>query len=146
MTRRAVTGSLTAAAVGALLLGGCSQDVTPPRVEHGLGTTFANLYVQQQLLLGRGARDPLAVGSRAVCGKGSRGSSQHGPGDDWVCVQSWVGADGALHQATYDLTVRGDGCFTAEGSATVVGPATITTPAGRPVRNPLAAFDGCFAT
>jgi len=45
---------------------------------------------------------------------------------------------------TYELTVKANGCFVADGPPALVGGRTITTPQGSERVNPLFAFDGCF--
>jgi len=49
-------------------------------------------------------------------------------------------------QATYEIQVRTNGCFTATGPRLVVGPQTLNTPTGQRRVNPLYQFDGCLDT
>ncbi len=45
---------------------------------------------------------------------------------------------------TYELNVKADACFEADGPAGLVGGMTLTTRGGAERVNPLFAFDGCF--
>jgi hypothetical protein len=46
----------------------------------------------------------------------------------------------------FDVNVRANGCYTAEGPPSVIGPATIRRPGRGFAPNPLSVFDGCFDT
>jgi hypothetical protein len=136
-------GLLLAAGV-VLLLAGCSPDVTPVRVETAVGPAFANLYKLQQSQLGM----PVVINPRATaqCARTGRGVPDNGAGDDWICQLS-LSVNGQFESVfTYELAVRADGCYVADGSPSVVGGAMLTTPNGSTKVNPLFEIDGCFDT
>lgn len=131
-------------AVVALILTGCSPDITQARVDKAVGPTFATLYKLQQSLLGQ----PPVVNPEAPaqCQRTGRGVPNNGAGDDWIC-QLPLTVNGQFQSTfIYDLEVRADGCYVANGSPSVVGGAMLTTPAGADKVNPLFEFDGCFDT
>ncbi|HZQ84025.1 MAG TPA: hypothetical protein VFA83_04265 [Acidimicrobiales bacterium] len=134
-----------AAAVTALSMGGCgAASVTQARVENSVAPAFAQLYAQQQRLLGKGAV-PGAQAS-ADCHRSTRGSGNTGAGDDWVCQLLLQVGGQPSGVYTYDLNVKANGCYTADGPQALVGGKSLTTPTGRSRVNPLFAFDGCFET
>lgn len=45
---------------------------------------------------------------------------------------------------SYDVDVKPNGCYTAEGPPGFIGPLTIRRPNHAPIVNPLFRFDGCF--
>jgi hypothetical protein len=53
-------------------------------------------------------------------------------------------ADGA-QPVTYDVTLKPDGCYTAETGMTL-GALLVGNKQGKPFINPVYAFDGCFGT
>ncbi len=136
--------ALVLAGAVSLLLAGCGPDITQARVQGAIGPTFANLYVLQRSLLGLApAVDPTAS---AVCGRTGRGVPNSGAGDDWICQLS-LSVDGQFQSTfTYELSIRADGCYVADGSPSVVGGAMLTTPSGAFRVNPLFEFYGCFDT
>lgn len=153
------TGLAVVAALAALLLSGCSADVTAAKVQHTFGTAFRRLYLQQLQLLGKPPPASLLrqighshrlreVGfySHARCRKGARHSPQVGAGDDWTCIELYQRSGGNVAEADYEVSVRTDGCLVASGPAQVVGPPQITATDGRTVVNPLSQFYACFNT
>jgi hypothetical protein len=142
--RKAIGAAAAAATISVLALSGCGgPDVTQSRVEDGVGPAFANLYAHQQTLLGHHAAGrPQAS---ATCQRNSKGTSNQGAGDDWVC-QLLLQLSGPTSLYTYELDVKANGCYVADGPPALVGGRTLTTPDGRNVTNPLFAFDGCFDT
>ena len=149
MRRRPAAARPLAAACCAVLtvvLSACGpDDVTRPRLEAAVSTTFANLFVRQQALLGRPGVGAEAVAARASCTRPGTapGAAPHGAGE-WRCALRWTAVDGMPTTAAYDVQARAGGCFTATGPESVVGPPSITGPDGTAVVNPVAAFDGCF--
>ena len=144
---RVVRAGFVAAAIASTgLVSGCgSSDITVGRVQTAIAATFANLFVDQQTLLGRPDFTRSQITAAAHCSQG--GSTTHvGPGDDWVCLLHWRSFGGRAAKAAYDVQVQVDGCFAAVGPSDVVGDTTVTTPTGRSVINPIYQFDGCFGT
>jgi len=145
--------------VAALLVTGCTADVTGAKVQQAFGTTFRRLYLQQLALegkprpasllrqVGHGHRlQPVGFYSQARCRKGARHSPQTGAGDDWTCREFYQRSDGTIAEADYEVSVRTDGCLLATGPAQVVGPPQIVDRSGQTVVNPLAQFYACFST
>jgi ABC-2 type transport system permease protein len=121
--------------------------VTAARLEAAIKPTFNGLTVLQQRLLGR----RIAPGSRldddASCVR--RSGATQGPGDDWICTMNMViELDGptpfSLTPVAFDVAVKANGCYKAEGPPTFVGQPEIRDAHGAEVVNPLYAFDGCF--
>ena len=147
MTRAART--MTAASLGSLLLvslSGCQSSITQARVEKAMETSFGHLYVLQQQQRGKPV-DAAHLHTTADCARQSRTSTDSGPGDDWVCNMEWRTTNATTGGAAYSLSVKPDGCFTADGDgpADLNGDATIADADGEIVVNPLWAFDACFA-
>lgn len=128
------------------LLGGCgSSAVTDDRVEQAMRTSFSHLFALQQRQRGLPV-DEADLNTRARCARGTPDSRRSGPGEDWVCNLTWRTRSATTGGAAYSLTVRADGCFTAEGDGPMDlnGTKTIVAQDGQAVINPLWAFDGCF--
>jgi hypothetical protein len=130
---------------GALLLAGCGgPDITQARVNASVGPTFTNLYVYQRSLLGL----PQVTNPKgtANCARTGRGEPNSGAGSDWLC-QITLDIDGNFQSYfTFELSMKADGCYTADGSPSLIGGAMLTTPGGANVVNPLFEFYGCFDT
>jgi hypothetical protein len=143
--RRVAVGLVAAAAV--VVLAGCGPvDITRAKLQDDFGPTFRNMYVLQQKLLGHTPRSVPARVSRARCVKGGNGTPDRGPGDNWTCLVDWPAADGHIEGLTYEVDVKPEGCYTAQGPATYVGQQTMRAADGRSVTNPLFEFDGCLDT
>jgi hypothetical protein len=128
----------------ALLLTGCQSDVTQSRVQEAVAPTFVNLYNLQRSLLGLPpAPTPSAT---AMCARTGRGEPNSGAGDDWICQLSLYNKGQFQAVFTYELSVTADGCYTADGSPSLIGGALLTTPSGANRVNPLFRFYGCFDT
>lgn len=137
---------MTAASLGSLLLvtlSGCQSSITQARVEKAMVTSFSHLFVLQQRQRGLSV-DMANLHTIADCARQNRASS--GPGDDWVCNIQWRTANATTGGAAYSLSVKPDGCFTADGDgpADLNADATIADVNGDIVVNPLWAFDSCF--
>jgi hypothetical protein len=141
-----------------LLLAGCGgQDITGAKLAANVGPTFRNMYRLQQRLLGDADRST-SDNAWARCYKGgavtpgataipnSHANSGSGAGAGWTCLVHWPAPDGHTQTLGYDVSVKPDGCYTAQGPSGYVGQQTIRTPTGRTVTNPLFEFDGCFET
>ena len=140
-------GAVVGVAVVALILVGSLLDrtwITSQHVETSVAQSLGNLIVVQQGILGRTV-DPAAVKVFPFCKRESviSGTSS-GAGDDWTCQLYVDGPHVGRLAADYAVTVRPNGCFTADGQAAVIGPLHIKTPDGGTAINPLSAFDGCM--
>jgi ABC-2 type transport system permease protein len=146
----AVAGVLgaTAATVGLLaaLSGLGPSGITASRLETSLAGTFSNLTVYQQTLLGRTVPAGAELRVLPTCRRRGVSTPTSGAGDDWHCTLSVVGPGARQTPVGYDVNVRPNGCYTADGPPSFVGPATIRRPGHGLVGNPLFVFDGCFDT
>ena len=138
---RAVRAGAVLAVLGALA--GCGgPDVTSSRLEAAVSSTFAHLYARQQALLGHdGVTESWASPSATCAPPGGAGSSA---GSEWTCSLLFRAGDGTVTTAELDVRTRAEGCFTAQGPATLLGPAVLGLPGGGTAPNPALAFDGCF--
>ncbi|WP_261562428.1 hypothetical protein [Frankia tisae] len=144
LVRAAVAVSAATALTAALA--GCATDVTRPRVEGSIGPVFANLYVQQQALLGHPGLTPTAVATKPTCHRTTPGSHDKGAGSDWICQVGWTDGTGKHQNGKFELQVRSNGCYQAGGPTKIVGPLMIQTSTDKQVINPVFEFDGCFDT
>jgi hypothetical protein len=135
---------LGTAAVGvALLVTGCGTPATPDAVSSSFSEVFAGLYLDQQASLGRTDLTRESMQARSNCKR--HGSNAQGPGEDWLCLVQFTDADATSTQS-FELQVKPDGCWKAEGPPTVQ-PAMLADPlTGRLTVNQLAEFDGCLDT
>ena len=131
--------------VVAAALAGCGASaVTEDRVERAIAPVFANLVHVQLQRMGLPDMPVSALRTTASCYR--LGGGHEGTGD-WACMVVWSGPNGTTLRDSYEVTVNANACFTAtlSGSAEAqLGGPVVTTQEGRPVRNLLYAFDGCF--
>jgi ABC-2 type transport system permease protein len=129
-------------------LSGCgSSALSAQRLQTSISATFANLYVEQQHRQGHPAPSPRRLRTRASCQKGTPEVTQAGPGADWLCTVTFLVAGPRTPvRALYNVDLRTDGCFFAEGDGpvTVNGRRTVTGPGYRQVLNPLWRMQACF--
>ncbi|MDA0158980.1 hypothetical protein OM076_01785 [Solirubrobacter ginsenosidimutans] len=128
----------------AAITAGCgSTGITVDRVSGSVAPTFERMYRWKQQLEGVSTAAPL--NTRAKCVKGDASVRDQGAGANWVCTITFLidGADTPV-SFNWNLTVKPDGCWTAEGTPVQLGGQTIRTRAGKTVANPIYAVDGCF--
>jgi hypothetical protein len=118
--------------------------ITSTHLEASVSETLSNLIVVQQNILGR-ELDPSSVKVYSYCKRESviSGTSS-GPADDWTCQAFVDGPHVSRLAADYSISVRPDGCYTADAPASLVGPLHMKTPDGGTTINPLSAFDSCM--
>ena len=139
--------AVAVAAVAALAAAGNvgATGITAARLDRSLATTFENLTVLQQADLGR--RVPAGARMRIwpTCRRQGVPTPTRGPGDDWLCALEIVtpAVSGGVVPVNYDVSVKPNGCYTAEGPPAYIGPMTIGR-GGVTRVNPLFRFDGCF--
>ena len=140
---------LVAVAVGIVaLLAGVSNlgpsGITATRLDRSIRRTFDNLTVLQQQYLGH--RVPTGAHLRIwpTCRRQGVKHPTRGPGDNWLCSLDIVRNGGNLLPVNYDVAVKPNGCYTAEGPPSFIGPLTIREPNGTTRVNPLFRFQGCF--
>jgi ABC-2 type transport system permease protein len=140
----AATAALVAIALGiASDLG--PTGITPTRLAHSITPTFENLVLLQQQEVGRRIPHGDSLNVVPTCRRTS-GVRSVGPGDDWLCSLDVISPAARQLSLGYEVNVRANGCYTAEGPPTVIGRLTLRTTAGHHVVNPLYEFDGCFET
>ena len=85
------------------------------------------------------------LNTKAHCLKGDASVPDQGAGANWVCTITFLidGADTPV-SFNWNLTVKPDGCWTAEGTPAQLGGQTIQTRTGKSVTDPIYAIDGCF--
>jgi hypothetical protein len=124
---------------------GCGQSpITTTRIEPALETTFANLVELQVARLGLPPLTAPDFAVTAICRRQVPGTNA-GSGE-WTCTLVWQGPDRRTLRDTYDLFVTTDGCYTATVSGESLGGPTLKAADGRPVKNLLYTFEGCFDT
>ena len=145
-----VRAVLAGTALIALLAVACSWGpaaVTATRLEAAIRPTFNGLTLLQQRALGRHVPARAKLNDYASCVR--RSGSDQGPGDDWICTMDMlIELDGAspfsFTPVTFDVSVKANGCYNAQGPPTFIGQPEIRDAQGHNVVNPLYAFDGCF--
>lgn len=146
--RRAGIRILLVAAVILAVFGGIADagptNLTAGRLQASIAPTFSHLsavrYEWQTGTPGE-ANEPMA----ATCNRGAGTEKSSGAGDDWSCVLVDPRASTGGQPVTYDVTLKPDGCYTAETGMTF-GALLIDNEHGKPFINPVYTFDGCFGT
>lgn len=137
----------TAAVVAGLVAGCGSTDITAAPLQASIGSTFANLYVLQQVEQGNPRPSVASLHTRASCQRGSTPATVQNGSGNWLCLITYqVAGPGYPVIAKYKVDVQTDGCYAADGDgpASVNGSPTITGPHYQQLTNPLALIDGCF--
>jgi len=136
MRRAIVLAGLVAAGCG-------STGITSDRVSGSVAPTFEHMYRWKQQLEGASTAKPLDT--RARCVKGDAGVPDEGAGSNWVCTITFL-VDGPDTPVSFNwnVTVKPNGCWTAEGTPPQLGGQSIKTRAGKTVADPIYAVDGCF--
>lgn len=131
------------AAIGVLTTSGCATPATPGALSASFTETFTGLYAGQQKQLGRTDVDRDALHAQGTCRRS--GGAPEGPGEDWVCLVQYDDADTSATQS-FEVQMKPDGCWKAEGPPTVQPPRLTNPVTGRVSTNQLAEFDGCLDT
>jgi ABC-2 type transport system permease protein len=136
-----------AVVIGAVLLATAGQgptDLTAKRLDASIAPTFANLSaVRYQWQTGTPGEANLPM--TATCNRGAGTEKSTGAGDDWSCIIVDSRASDGGQPVTYDVTLKANGCYTAETGMTL-GALLVNNGQGKPFINPVYAFDGCFGT
>lgn len=139
-------GVIVAVAITAVLAVGMALDstwITSKRIEASVASTFTNLVVQQQSLLGHQVKAS-DVAVYPFCSRESvLSGASTGAADDWACTL-YVNAPNLSATIRYSVSVRPNGCYAAEAPAEVTGPLHLRKAGGGTTINPLLAFDGCM--
>lgn len=129
--------------VVALATPSMGSGITRTKVQRSVATAFSHLYVLQTRQLHRPAVTEAQVAATASCNKGDGLENPSGPGNDWRCIVTWhLPGVSLTGQAIYQLDVKADGRFVADGDGPkdVNGYYLVRTPTGNQP-NPLWQFD-----
>jgi ABC-2 type transport system permease protein len=121
-----------------------TTSITDTKLDHSIALTFANLTALQQEDLGRHVPTGSHLVDAAVCSRQGVKRAYRGPGDNWLCDLYVPKLLSGVTEVNYDVAVKPNGCYTADGPETFIGPLTIHRHDGPPILNPLFRFDGCF--
>jgi ABC-2 type transport system permease protein len=121
-----------------------STSVTDTKLNRSIALTFSNLTTLQQTDLGRHVPPGTGLPDGAICSRQGGGNAYRGAGDNWICNIYVPNLPKEPTEVHYDVTVKPNGCYTAEGPESFIGPLTIHRPGGAPILNPLFRFNGCF--
>jgi ABC-2 type transport system permease protein len=120
--------------------------LTAAKLENAIAPTFTNLVLYQQRLLGRFVPAGASLTVLPACRRRGVNHPQRGAGDNWFCTLNLVGHSLQQKPINYEVTLHPNGCYTADGIPSIIGPATMHDNRGRPVVNPLYRFYGCINT
>jgi ABC-2 type transport system permease protein len=140
--------AVAAAAIAVLLavVGGRGPTaVTSHRLDASVSATFERL-VSVQYRWRRHQNPPSNVGVRVGTSCHRAGGKRNGPGDDWACAVQILSPSVSNAFVNLDVTVRANGCYSAQAPPAIVGPLLMQDVSGHTFTNPLFAFDGCFGT
>jgi ABC-2 type transport system permease protein len=142
-----VSSVLAVTAVMVALCYAGSDPITPRKLEAELRPIFNNLTIYQQHELGRTILAGTKLNDSSVCAR--RGYAQNGQGDDWVCTIDVLTPQADtptpnFEPVDYDVSIKVNGCFSADGPPSFIGNQTFKTPSGKRVYNPLFEIYGCF--
>jgi ABC-2 type transport system permease protein len=141
--------ALTVAIAVVALLGGVSNlgptSITAGKLDHSISQAFQNLTLLQEKDLGRHVPAGSHLDLFSSCRRQGVGPEHatRGPGDDWLCGIEIAKYNGVV-PVSYDVAVKPNGCYIAEGPPGFIGRLTIRRRNGPPIVNPLFRFDGCF--
>jgi hypothetical protein len=143
---RAAAAATAVIALLAASAGWGPTGATAARLRSSITSTFNNLTLLQQRLLGRAVPAGARLDIVPACSR--RGSAPEGPGD-WSCTLTvYIPQPGALPfqqtPVTYEVSVQANGCYKAESPPSFVGQQTMRDARGRSVVNPLFVLYGCF--
>jgi ABC-2 type transport system permease protein len=135
--------------VAAVVLAAASNlgptSVTATKLDGSIALTFANLTALQQADLGRHVPAGSHLHDGAICSRQGVRQANRGAGDNWSCnIYIPTNSPSEPKEVHYDVTVKPNGCYTAEGPEAFIGPLTIHRPNGPPILNPLFRFQSCF--
>lgn len=127
-----------------LALTGCGPVFDAQTLAGELGPTFSNLYVRAQEQQGRTDVTVELLSTQTTCTRGGGDTLDEGPGDDWACLVTFIDPSLGQKQVRYEVTLKPEGCFTADGPPPIVGDAKVADAQGVLRLNPVYAFDGCL--
>jgi ABC-2 type transport system permease protein len=118
--------------------------ITDSKLDRSIALTFANLTALQQTDLGRHVPAGSHLDDSAICSRQGVKHPYRGPGDNWLCDVYVPKLLNGVTEVNYDVAVKPNGCYTADGPESFIGPLTIHRRNGPPIVNPLFRFSGCF--
>lgn len=107
---------------------GCGSPVTSARLERSMAATVANLFVLQQQRIGAPPDAAAGLSAQASCYRGGPSRPRAGAGDDWRCNVDYTTPQGPT-TARFEVQVKTDGCYKADGTPDDVGQALLSDPA-----------------
>ena len=125
-------------------LTGCGPGFDAAPLAQDVGATFSHLYVRAQEQQGRTDVTVDRMATVTTCTRGGGDTLDEGPGDDWACLVVFTDPSLGQKQVRYEVTLKPEGCFTADGPPPVVGDAKVADAQGVLRLNPVYAFDGCL--
>lgn len=140
---RAGTAVAAVAAAVALVAAG-HPEVTKPRLERSLNSTFTNLYVQQAQILGHPGVTAASIAASTTCDRGGPKVPDVGAGPDWICHVLWTDNTGAKQDGKFELAAKASYCYVASGPSKIIGLVKISDTRGHDVLNPVFEFDACY--
>ncbi|MEV5009101.1 hypothetical protein AB0K74_24275 [Streptomyces sp. NPDC056159] len=143
-TRLLARGLVLGAAAAAVAVSTAfsTPDVTKHRAEQALAPTFANLYVQQAVILGIPDVTIAGIDASADCDRGGPNVADVGSGSDWICMVTFHDNTHQVQIGKFEMKINADSSYVASGPSKLIGMATITDKAGKDVPNPVFEFDG----
>jgi ABC-2 type transport system permease protein len=121
-----------------------TTSITDAKLDRSIALTFGNLTALQQTDLGRHVPAGSRLDDSAICSRQGVRRAYRGPGDNWLCTLYVPKLLKGITEVNYDVAVKPNGCYTADGPESFIGPLTIHRRDGPPILNPLFRFDGCF--
>jgi ABC-2 type transport system permease protein len=159
--RRSTTRIAVGVAAITALLAGLSgvgpTALTAARLNASVAQTFGNLS-EVRYHWQTGSAADTTIPWIAACDRGgvaaavggtplSAGNAHsRGAGDDWQCIVTDTRAADGVVPTTLDVSLKANGCYTAESPPGAVGALYVASNNGKVFINPLYAFDGCFGT
>jgi hypothetical protein len=129
-------------ALGAVVLIGCTPDVTRGRMENDFAKTFSNSYAQSLQRQGKPVSYPKI--NSVVCHNGTNLKADSGPGS-WGCEIKYVGSDGKKHDDQWLALVDALGCYQAFTQDDGLRYHKIKDVySHKAILDPAGSFDGCF--
>lgn len=126
------------------LLAGCGPSYQADDLADPVGRAFSHLYARGESEAGRTDVTAESLRTTTTCQRGGGDTLDEGPGDDWRCLVSFTDPAMGAKQVLYEVVLKPDGCFSADGPPAVVGDARVRHADGVSRLNPIYAFDGCL--
>lgn len=126
------------------VLPACGPSFDAASLAASVGPTYAALSVRGAQLQGRTDVSARGLQVSAQCRRGGGDTLDVGPGDDWQCLVTSLPAGAVPQRVLYEVSLKPEGCWSADGPPAVVGDAQVLDVEGRRRNNPVYAFEGCL--